>query len=132
MLEKTFLMIKPDAVKGHLIGEILKRIEHAGFRIVDLKMGKLSPTEARKFYKIHKGKPFYEKLVKFVSSGPVAAVLLTRRNAVKKLREIVGATDPREAKRGTIRHDLATGVRENAVHASDSAESFRYESKFFF
>lgn len=132
MLEKTFLMIKPDAVKGHLIGEILKRTEHAGFRIVDLKMGKLSPTKARKFYQVHRGKPFFEKLVRFVSSGPVVAVLLTRKNAVRKLREIVGATDPKKAKRGTIRRDLATGVTENAVHASDSAESFRYESKFFF
>jgi nucleoside-diphosphate kinase len=125
------LMIKPDAVKGHLIGEILKRTEDVGFRIMDLKMGRLSPARARKLYGVHKGKPFYEKLVRFVSSGPVVA-LLTRRSAVKKLREIVGATDPKEAKKGTIRHDLATGVMENAVHASDSAESFRYESEFFF
>ena len=131
-MEKTFLMIKPDAVKRNLIGEVLKRTEDAGFKIVDLKMAKLSTLQARGFYQVHKGKPFFEKLVKFVSSGKVVAVMLTRKNAVKKLREIVGATDPKEAKRGTIRHDLATGVTKNAVHASDSAQSFRYESKFFF
>lgn len=131
-MEKTFLMIKPDAVRKDLIGEILKRTEDAGFKIVDLKVANLSPTKARKFYQVHEGKPFFEKLVKFVSSGRVVGVLLTRRDAVKKLREIVGATDPKEAKRGTIRHDLATNVTKNAVHASDSAPNFRFESKFFF
>jgi len=125
-------MIKPDAVKRNLIGEVLKRTEDAGFKIVDLKMAKFSTLQSRKFYQVHKGKPFFEKLVKFVSSGRVVGVLLTRRNAVKKLRELVGATDPKEAKRGTIRHDLATGVTKNAVHASDSARNFRFESKFFF
>ena len=126
------MMIKPDAVKRNLIGEVLKRAEDAGFKIVDLKMAKFSTLQARGFYQVHRGKPFFEKLVKFVSSGKVVAVLLTRRNAVKKLREIVGATDWREAKKGTIRHDLATNVTKNAVHASDSAPNFRFESKFFF
>ena len=126
------MMIKPDAVKRNLIGEVLKRAEDAGFKIVDLKMAKFSTLQARGFYQVHKGKPFFEKLVKFVSSGEVVAVLLTRRNAVKKLRELVGATDPKEAKRGTIRHDLASNVTKNAVHASDSAPNFRFESKFFF
>ncbi len=125
-------MIKPDAVKKNLIGEILKQVEATNFKIVDLKMTKLSLPQARKFYQVHKGKPFFEKLVKFVSSGKVVAVLLARRNAVKKLRELVGATDPKQAKRGTIRRDFATNVTKNAVHASDSAESFRFESKFFF
>jgi nucleoside-diphosphate kinase len=131
-LERTFLMIKPDAVKKNLIGEILKRTEDAGFKILDLNMTKLSPAEAKRFYLVHKGKPFYDKLVKFVSSGKVVGVLLTRKNAVKKLRELVGLTDPKEAKRGTIRRDLAESVTKNAVHASDSETSFRYESKFFF
>jgi nucleoside-diphosphate kinase len=131
-VEKTFLLIKPDAVERNLIGEILKRTENAGFRIVDVKMGNISATRARRFYQVHKGKAFFEKLVKFVTSGRVVAVLLSRENAVKKLREIVGATDPKEAKKGTIRHDLATNVTKNAVHASDSARSFRFESKFFF
>ena len=131
-MEKTFLMIKPDAVKRNLIGEVLKRAEDAGFKIMDIKMTKFSTLKARKFYQVHKGKPFYEKLVKFISSDQVVGVLLTRRNAVKKLRELVGATDPKEARRGTIRHDLASGVTKNAVHASDSARNFRFESKFFF
>ena len=131
-MEKTFLMIKPDAVKKNLIGEILKRSEDTGFRILGLKMDKFSPSKARRFYHVHKGKPFYEKLVKFVSSGSVVGVLLTRRNAIEKLREVVGATDPQEAKKGTIRRDFATNITKNAVHASDSVKSFRYESKFFF
>jgi nucleoside-diphosphate kinase len=125
-------MIKPDAVKRDLIGEILKRVEKAGFKIVDLKMAKFSLHQAKKFYKVHKGKSFYEKLVKYVSSGKVVAVMLERKNAVKALRELVGATDPKMAKRGTIRHDFAVDVTGNSVHASDSVRSFRYEYKFFF
>ncbi|NIM99281.1 MAG: nucleoside-diphosphate kinase [candidate division Zixibacteria bacterium] len=131
-MEKTFLLIKPDGVRKKLIGEILKRTEDEGFKILDLKMARLSTNQASKFYRVHKGKPFFEKLVKFICSGEVVAVLLGRNNAVRKLREIVGATDPREAKRGTIRYDLATDVTRNVVHASDSAQSFRFESKFFF
>jgi nucleoside-diphosphate kinase len=131
-LDKTLLLIKPDAVKKNLIGEILRRTEDAGFEIVNLKMTKLTTAGARRFYQVHKGKPFFEKLIRFMTSGQVVAVLLRRKNAVKKLREIVGATDPREAKRGTIRHDLAINVTKNAVHASDSVRSFRFESKFFF
>jgi nucleoside-diphosphate kinase len=131
-LEKTFLLIKPDAVKKNLIGEILKRTENAGFEILNLRMDKLTTARARRFYQVHKGKPFFEKLIRFMASGQVVAVLLRRKNAVKKLREIVGATDPREANRGTIRSDLAKNVTENAVHASDSVRSFRFESKFFF
>jgi nucleoside-diphosphate kinase len=131
-LEKTFLMIKPDAVKKNLIGEVLKRAEDAGFKILGLKMDKFSLSKARRFYHVHKGRPFHEKLVKFVSSGNVVGVLLTRRNAIRKLREVVGATDPKEARKGTIRGDFATNVTRNAVHASDSVKSFRYEYKFFF
>ena len=131
-MEKTFLMIKPDAVKKNLIGEILKRTEDVGFRILGLKMDKFSASKASRFYHVHKGKTFYEKLVKFVSSGDVVGVLLARRNAIIKLREVVGATDPKEAKKGTIRRDFAADVTKNAVHASDSSKSFRYESKFFF
>jgi nucleoside-diphosphate kinase len=130
--EKTLLMIKPDAVRKDLIGEIIRRTEDAGFKIVGLRMERLSVARGREFYRVHKGKHFFDKLVRFISSGPVVAVMLTRKNAVKKLRQVVGATDPRQAKPGTIRHDLASGVTKNAVHASDSAKSFRYESKFFF
>jgi nucleoside-diphosphate kinase len=131
-VEKTFLMIKPDAVKRNLIGEILKRTEDAGFKIIGLKMSKLSLPQAKMFYQIHKGKLFYEKLVKYVSSGKVVAVMLERKNAVKALRELVGATDPKMAKRGTIRHDLAVDLTRNSVHASDSADNVKFESRFFF
>jgi nucleoside-diphosphate kinase len=131
-LEKTFLMIKPDAVGRGLIGEILRRTENYGFRIVGLNMARLSRSQAEKFYGVHREKDFFDKLVKFVSSGPVVAVLLERRNAVRKLRQIVGATDPKEAEEGTIRHEWGTDVTQNAVHASDSTRSFRFESKFFF
>jgi nucleoside-diphosphate kinase len=129
---KTLLMIKPDAVERNLIGEILKRTEAAGFKITNLKMAKLSLSDAKRFYQVHEGKPFFQKLVEYMSSGKVVAVQLKRANAVKKLRELVGATDPKDAKKGTIRHDLALDGRRNAVHASDSARNVKFESKFFF
>lgn len=131
-MEKTLLLIKPDAVKRNLIGEIIKRIEEAGFKIVEMKMAKLSLPQAKRFYQVHKGKFFFDKLVKYISSGKVVAILLERKNAVKKLRELVGATDPKEAQKGTIRHDLALDGRRNAVHASDSAKNVLFESRFFF
>lgn len=126
------MMIKPDAVERNLIGEILKRIEEDGFKIIDLKMAELTRSRAGEFYEVHRGKPFFEKLVEYMSSGKVVAVLLTRTDAVKKLRELAGATDPKEAKKGTIRHDLALDGRRNSVHASDSARNMELESKFFF
>ncbi len=131
-MEKTFLMIKPDAVERNLIGEILKRVEDAGFKIIGLEMGELPRSRAEKFYQVHLGKPFFEKLVEYMSSGKVVAVMLERDNAVKRLRELVGATDPKEAKPGTIRHDLALDGRRNSVHASDSGLNVEFESKFFF
>jgi len=132
MEERTFLLIKPDAVERNLIGEILKRVEDAGFKIIALKMGDLPRTQAEKFYQVHRGKHFFEKLIAYMSSGRVVAVLLQRENAVKKLRQLVGATDPKDAVKGTIRHDLALDGRRNSVHASDSSQNFEFESKFFF
>jgi nucleoside-diphosphate kinase len=131
-VQKTFLMIKPDAVQRNLTGEILRRAEKAGFEIVELKMVRLSPGEAKRFYAIHKGKPFYNDLVKYVSSGKVVAVLMRKKNAVKGLRELIGSTDPRKAKRGTIRRDLALNTTQNSVHASDSAKNAKMEIEFFF
>jgi nucleoside-diphosphate kinase len=125
-------MIKPDAVERNLIGEILKRVEEDGFKIIDLKMAELTRYRAEVFYEVHRGKPFFEKLVDFMSSGKVVAVLLSRADAVKRLRELAGATDPKEAKKGTIRYDLALDGRKNSVHASDSAQNVELESKFFF
>jgi nucleoside-diphosphate kinase len=131
-VEKTFLLIKPDAVERNLIGEILKRVEDAGFKIIGLEMGELPRSQSEKFYQVHQGKPFFEKLIEYMSSGKVVAVLLERENAVKQLRELVGATDPKEAKPGTIRYDLALDGRRNSVHASDSAQNVEFESRFFF
>jgi nucleoside-diphosphate kinase len=125
-------MIKPDAVKRNLIGEILKRVERAGFEIVELKMVKLSVPEAKRFYQIHRGKPFFDKLVKYVSSGKVVVVLLRKKNAVRDLRELIGSTDPKNAKRGTIRRDLAINTTQNSVHASDSPQNAKIEIEFFF
>ena len=131
-VQKTFLMIKPDAVKRNLIGEILRRVERKGFEIVELKMVKLIVPEAKRFYRVHKGKPFFDKLVKYVSSGKVVVVLLKKKNAVKDLRELIGSTDPEKAKRGTIRRDLAINTTENSVHASDSPQNAKIEIEFFF
>jgi nucleoside-diphosphate kinase len=131
-VQKTFLMIKPDAVRRNLIGEILRRVEKAGFEIVELKMVKLSLHQAKRFYRVHRGKPFFDKLVKYVSSGKVVVVLLRKKNAVKDLRELIGSTDPKKAKRGTIRRDLAINTTENSVHASDSPQNAKMELEFFF
>jgi len=125
-------MIKPDAVKRNLIGEILKRVEKSGFEIMDLKMLKLSLPQAKRFYRVHRGKPFFDKLVKYVSSGKVVIALLKKKNAVKDLRELIGSTDPEKAKKGTIRRDLALNTTENSVHASDSPKNAKIEIEFFF
>ena len=125
-------MIKPDAVQRDLIGEILRRVEKAGFEIVELKMVKLSAYQAKRFYRVHRGKPFFDKLVEYVSSGDVVAASIKKKSAVKDLRKLIGATDPEEAKRGTIRGDLAINTTENSVHASDSPKNARMEIEFFF
>ena len=125
-------MIKPDAVRRNLIGEILRRVEKAGFEIVELKMVKLSPYQAKRFYRVHRGKPFFDKLVKYVSSGHVVVSVLKKKNAVEDLRKLIGSTDPKKAKRGTIRGDLAISTTENSVHASDSPANAKMEIEFFF
>jgi nucleoside-diphosphate kinase len=125
-------MIKPDAVRRNLIGEILRRVEKAGFKIVGLNMVKLSLHQAKRFYRVHRRKPFFDKLVKYVSSGKVVVVLLRKENAVKDLRELIGSTDPKKAKRGTIRRDLAINTTKNSVHASDSPQNAKIEIEFFF
>ncbi len=125
-------MIKPDAVRRNLIGEILGRAEKAGFEIVELKMVKLSPDQAKRFYKVHRGKFFFDDLVKSVSSGKVVAAVVKKKNAAKELRELIGATDPKRAKRGTIRRDWAINTTENSVHASDSPRNAKMEIEFFF
>ena len=125
-------MIKPDAVQAHKVGAILAEVERAGFEILDMRFVRLTPRDARLFYAVHEGKPFLDELVTFMSSGPAVPVRLRRENAVLKLREVIGATDPKEARPGTVRALHAESKGRNAVHASDSPESARAEIEFFF
>lgn len=131
-MDETLFMIKPDAVQAHKIGAILAEVERGGFEILDLRLVRLTPKEARLFYAVHEGKPFLEELVAFMSSGPAIPCWLHRKDAVPALRELIGATDPKEAKPGTIRALHAESKGRNAVHASDSPESARAEIEFFF
>jgi nucleoside-diphosphate kinase len=125
-------MIKPDAMKNGHAGAILDRIIKEGFRIVALKMTKLSPEKAGEFYAVHKERPFYGELVEFMSSGIIIAAILEKTNAVSSFRELIGATNPAQAAEGTIRKLYATSVGENAVHGSDSDENAKIEGDFFF
>lgn len=131
ILQRTLLIIKPDAVKKKVIGKIISMVEKE-FAIRGICMKTLTPEEAKKFYKVHEGKDFYEGLVEFMSSSPSVGVLLEGENAIYRLREIVGATDPKKAKPGTIRSLFGTNIRFNAVHASDSPEAAKYEIPFYF
>jgi len=126
------MMIKPDAVSDNRIGEILRRVEEERFRIRALKMMHWDRVQAAEFYAAHRGKPFYEGLLDFVTSGPVVSMILEREDAVGYLRTLIGATDPKEAARGTIRYDCGRDGRQNAVHASDSPENATREIAFFF
>jgi len=129
---RTFTMIKPDAVKGGHIGNILQKIVEGGFKIVALKYTKLSKEKAGAFYEVHKERPFYGELVDFMSSGPIVAAILEKDNAVADFRTLIGATNPEEAAEGTIRALYATNVGENAVHGSDSDENAMIEGNFHF
>ena len=130
--ERTLSIIKPDAVGNNVIGKILQRFEDNNLKIVASKMMHLSKEKAEGFYAIHKDKPFFEKLVNFMISGPVIVQVLEGDNAISKNREIMGATNPDEAKNGTIRKDFASSIDENAVHGSDAVETANIEIKYFF
>ncbi len=129
---RTFTMIKPDAVKAGHIGAILAKINEAGFRIVAMKLTKLSAEKAGEFYAVHKERPFYGELVEFMSSGPIVAAILEKDNAVEDFRKLIGATNPAEAAPGTIRALYATSIGENAVHGADSDENAHIEGNFHF
>ena len=131
-MEKTFSIIKPDATKRNITGKINALIEDSGLRIVAQKRIKLEKSQAEDFYKIHKDKPFFNDLVDYMTSEPVVIQVLESENAVNKYREIMGATNPKEAKEGTIRNLYALNVQENSVHGSDSNENANIEIKFFF
>jgi nucleoside-diphosphate kinase len=132
MSNRTFTMIKPDAMNNGHAGVILDRIIKEGYRIVALKLTKLSAEKAGEFYAIHKERPFYSELVEFMSSGPIVAAILEKDNAVANFRTLIGTTNPSQAAEGTIRKLYATSVGENAVHGSDSDENAKIEGDFFF
>lgn len=131
-VERTLAILKPDCVRKQLAGEVIARIQKAGFRILGLKMVHLSPEKAGEFYEVHKGRPFYQGLVEFMSSGSCVPIALERENAVSEFRTLIGATDPKDADEGTIRKLYADNKGENIVHGSDSVENGKIEISFFF
>jgi len=131
-MERTFVMIKPDGVRRRLVGEIIRRFEARGFGIVALKMLVPPRDLAEKHYEVHKGKPFYESVVEFITSGPVVAVVLEADDAVRLVRNMMGALSPSEALSGTIRGDFTTDIQQNLIHGADSVETARAEIALWF
>ena len=129
---RTFTMIKPDAVQDNHIGAITQMIEEGGFRVVAMKKTRLTPERAGKFYEVHQERPFYKDLVNYMSSGPIVAMILEKENAVLDFRKLIGATNPAQAEDGTIRKKYAKSMEANAVHGSDSDENAQIEGDFFF
>jgi nucleoside-diphosphate kinase len=130
---RTLVIVKPDAVERHMIGEIINRIEKARFRIVDMKMVHLTYEQARNFYAVHEGRPFLDELCKFMSSGPIIPMIIeSDGDAISGIRALIGATDPAKAAPGTVRHDLAISLTKNSVHASDGEVTAKTEIAFFF
>jgi len=129
---RTFTMVKPDGVADGNIGNILQKIQQAGFKILAMKLTKLTEEKAGAFYAVHKERPFYGELVKYMSSGPIVAAILEKNNAVEDFRKLIGATDPAKAEEGTIRKLYAKSISANAVHGSDSDENAKIEGDFFF
>ena len=130
--ERTLSIIKPDAVATNAIGRIYARLEDAGLRIIAAKMVHLDSGQAEAFYAVHKGRPFYDELVKFMTSGPIMVQLLEGEDAIARNRDVMGATDPQQAAPGSIRADFARTIEENAVHGSDGPETAKTEIEFFF
>ena len=131
-MERTLSLIKPDGVQRGLIGEVVKRFEQADIRIAAMKMLRLTREQARAFYAVHRERPFYDSLTQFMSSGPIVAMVLEGDDAIQKNRDIMGATNYRDAAPGTIRHDFARDIEKNIVHGSDSPQSAVSEMEFFF
>jgi len=132
MTERTLAILKPDCVRRNLSGQVISRIEKAGFRILGMRMVRLDKNSASALYAVHRGRPFFDELVAFMSSGACVPLALERENAVAEFRKLIGATDPAEAAPGTIRKDFASSKGENIVHGSDSMENGRIEIGFFF
>jgi len=132
MTERTLSIIKPDAVERNLIGRILSRIESAGLKVTAMRMTHLTRDRAEGFYAVHAGKPFFAALVDYMTSGPVVVMVLEGEDAIRRYREVMGATDPAKAAPGTIRKDYAQSMQRNSVHGSDAAETAAFETDYFF
>lgn len=130
-MEQTFMMIKPDAVRRNLIGEVLRRVESSGLVVAHLRKVHLSKQEAEEFYKVHAARPFYDSLCTFMSSGPIVAGVLEGESAIQRWRDLMGATNPEQAAAGTIRKDLALSIEQNSVHGSDAPDTAKQEISFF-
>jgi len=131
-LERTLSIVKPDGTEKNVIGEVIGRFEKNRINVIALKMVKLTKEDAEGFYTVHRERPFFGSLTEFMSRGPIVVMALEGENAIAKVREIMGATNPEEAAEGTIRKDLASNIEENTVHGSDSSESAEYEINYFF
>lgn len=131
-IEKTFTMVKPDGVERRLVGEVIRRYESNGLKISALRMTRLTPGQGQEFYSVHRGKPFFDDLVAFIASGPVVGMVMEGEDAIRKVREIMGATDWRKALPGTIRADFAKEITRNIVHGSDGPDTAAEEIAFFF
>jgi nucleoside-diphosphate kinase len=131
-LQRTFSIIKPDAVKKNAIGDILALIEKNGFRILSLKKLEISKHQAEQFYAVHASRPFFGSLTDFMSSGPIVVIALEKENAIADLRKLMGATNPANAEEGTIRKKWASSIEHNAIHGSDAEDTARFELSFFF
>ncbi len=132
MIERTLAIIKPDAVKKRIMGKIIDRIEEEGFQIIEMKMVRLTKDGARGFYAVHKGKPFFEGLTDFMSSGEIVVMVLERENAITHWRQVMGETDPARAKIGTLRRSYGFSIERNAVHGSDAPQTAEFEIGYFF
>jgi len=131
-LQRTFSIIKPDAVKKSAIGDILTMIQHAGFHIIGMKMVEITKEQAEGFYAVHVHRPFFSSLTQFMSSGPIVVLALEKENAIADLRKLMGATDPAKAEPGTIRKKHASSIEANAIHGSDAEDTARFELSYFF
>ena len=131
-MERTLSIVKPDGVQKHLIGEVIKRFEDHGLKVVGLKMISMDKKEAEGFYAVHRGKPFFESVTTFMSSGPSVVMVLEGDGAISKTRELMGATDPKQAKEGTLRRQFAANIERNIVHGSDGPDTAAFEIGYFF
>jgi nucleoside-diphosphate kinase len=132
MKQRTLSIIKPDGVSRNLMGEVIKRLEEAGLKIIAMKMIRMNKEQAMGFYKVHEGKPFYDSVTDFMSSGPCVVMVLEGENGIERYRTLMGATNYQEAEEGTIRREFATDIEKNVVHGSDSEETARFEIGYFF